>query len=500
MTLVSFSQYQAPGVYVESQTTSLIAPAGVPTSTVTIVGQARGYQIATETLALNLTPKALKNKGVLPDIDVDTPNPVVTKLDGTVLVEDTDYELVRGAGANDSTTIARVSTSTEIANGDLVTVSYRYSDGSYYAPKYFEDYTSVENIYGPALIGPPGPENPDDSQVYSPLSLAARLAFENGAAAVLLVAVEPTTVDFNLTTRFNQAYAKIASRPEVTLLVPLFTQQAGQTANQYSTSIPGLMSALRTHCVAAAQAGYGQIAFVGLDTNYEDDAVPFDEVAVANSQKRIVLAYPNRLNFFNASLSQSTEIGGPYLAAALAGLQAAQAPNRGLTRLQVFGFSGIPTDLLTEQTVAFKNNLSSSGVSVIEVGRSNRLQVRHGVTTDVTDILTQEISITRSQDALYRLVYEGVESAGLVGEPITNDLTIRVKGILTGLLESAVADLVIAEWVDLQVRQQQQSTGNPTVVECQFTYRPFLPLNYITVTFAMDLTTGTINTDEAVIA
>lgn len=498
--MLSFSQYQVPGVYVEGQTATLVTPGGVPTSTVTIIGQARGYQVATETLALNLTAKVLRNKGVLPDIALDEPNPVVTKLDGTVLVEDTDYELVRGAGAGDSTTIARVSSSTEIANGDLVTISYRYSDANYYAPKYFEDFVSIETVYGQAMIGAPGPDDPDDSQVNSPLSLAARLAFENGASGVLLVAVEPTTVDFDLATRYDQAYAKVASLPEVTLLVPLFTQQVGQTSGQYTTATASLMSAVRTHCAATAAAGFGRIALIGLETIYEDETTPFDEVAIANSDPRVALVYPHRMNFFNSSLGQTTEVGGPYLAAACAGKLAAQSPNRGLTRLQIFGFSGIPTDLAAEQTLAFKNNLSSSGVCVVESGRGNRLQVRHGVSTDVTDILSQELSIIRSQDALYRLVYDGIENAGLIGEPITDDLTIQVKGILTGLLESAVAELVIAEWLNLQVRQQPASSGNPTVVECHFTYRPFLPLNYITASFSMDLTTGTITTSEEVAA
>ena len=54
------------------------------------------------------------------------------------LVEDTDYELVRGAGSGDSTTIARVGTSTEIADGGEL----------FYAEDYHQQYLhKVPNGY-----------------------------------------------------------------------------------------------------------------------------------------------------------------------------------------------------------------------------------------------------------------------------------------------------------------------------------------------------------------
>src|SRR5687767_10692808 len=106
MVVVNFNTYQPPGVYVESDTASIVTPSGIPSTTVTLVGLSRGYQIATEAVVISNSPKALTNKGVLPDSH-ESPNLAVTKLDGTVLVEGTDFALVRGAGAGDVTTIAR---------------------------------------------------------------------------------------------------------------------------------------------------------------------------------------------------------------------------------------------------------------------------------------------------------------------------------------------------------------------------------------------------------
>ena len=105
-------------------------------------------------------------------------------------------------------------------------------------------------------------------------TFAVTLAFENGATSVITVAVEPTTVEFDLGERFVEAYAKIAATPEATLVVPVFSQQTDQNAASYTASVTGLTSAVRTHVVAATDAGFRRIAFVGHDTLYDDDDVP----------------------------------------------------------------------------------------------------------------------------------------------------------------------------------------------------------------------------------
>lgn len=486
--MVSFSTYQPPGVYVEGTAATLVSPGGVPSTTVTIVGTARGYELATDTIAIADTPTALSQTGVLPDSS-PAPDLKVTKTDGTVLVENTDYTLVRGAGPSDATTITRVSTSTAVLAGDGVVISYAFADATYYTPQDFTSLTSLENVYGASLVSTT-PANPNDSQVNSPLALAARFAFLNGATTVKALAVEPPTADFNLLARFNQAYAKLSEDPTVTLLVPVFAQTAGQTISDYSGSLQSFIGDARSFCETEANNGYGKIAFVGGDTIYDDTTVDFEQIAANNASARVVLAYPYRMSLYNQSLTQSTEVGGPYLAAAYAGVLSAQDPNRGLTRLAINGFNAIPSDLLAIMDKSFKNSLSAAGVCVAERASSGQLVCRHGVTTDPSDLVSSEISVTRSQDILYRMVSDGIENSGLIGDPIDANTTVSVKGIIAGILESAVTDLVISTYLNLQVRQQTPPSGNPAVVECQFTYAPFLPLNFITVSFAMDLTAG----------
>ena len=223
----------------------------------------------------------------------------------------------------------------------------------------------------------------------------------------------------------------------------------------------------------------------------------FDEIANATNSSRVTLAYPYQMLFSNPVVGQVTTVGGPYLAAALGGILVKNEIRRGLTRQEVTSFAGIPEPVRQEMDTAFKNNLSAEGVTVVETGRNATLVVRHGRTTDTTDLLTSEISMIRTADALFQHVAAGMESAGLIGEPIGDDMTLVVKAEMTSLLETAVADNVILEWVELLVRQH---VSDPTRIEVQFTYRPYIPLNYITVLFSIDLTTGQVDVDEAQIA
>jgi hypothetical protein len=45
---------------------------------------------------------------------------------------------------------------------------------------------------------------------------------------------------------------------------------------------------------------------------------------------------------------------------------------------------------------------------------------------------------------------------------------------------------------NLAVRQQTAPSGDPTVIECKFAYQPAIPLNYITVSFSIDLSSGAV--------
>lgn len=505
--MVDFTTYQPPGVYVEDTTGPVVTATGVPLPLVAVVGPARGFQIATQAVPLQdaeTQEGVLLYTGVWLDPNaVGAPSgvkaPVVKNVGGQLLEADTDYVLAvdstNGTGAAASVIVTRgpdVGTTGATANGvkvgDVVFVTYHYTDTSYYTPLLFEDFDLIEDAYGEALLTE-RPTALNASQIVSPLSLGARLVLDNGASAVICVPTDPTAGD--LRTQFVQAYAKIEANYNAALVVPIFPGTDGS-----SGAVSGFASDLRNHVVSATVDGFGRVGILGVPANYGAtqglNAPGIETIAQdpAVSHKRLIVAYPNRLNLFNGFTNQTIEVDGFYFAAGCAGRLAAGGVQEGLTRKGIAGFSGLPASVTKLQTRSFKDNLSSKGVLVAEVDRQNRFIVRHGLSSDTSSVLTREISITRARDFLFEALQIGLDNSGLIGSPITGETTIRVKGAVQGILDVALNRGVFIAYSDIAVRQQVLPSGDPSIIEVKFAYQPAVPLNYIKVSFSIDLSSG----------
>jgi hypothetical protein len=123
---------------------------------------------------------------------------------------------------------------------------------------------------------------------------------------------------------------------------------------------------------------------------------------------------------------------------------------------------------------------------VVEVMRQ-RLQIRHGVTTNPTDLISREWSIIGQQDAMVFRLRDYLESANLIGQPIYPFTLINVKGTADAALQSLIRDGLIVDYVGLKVRQL---ATNPDVLEVSFSWLPAWPLNYIVCSFSITLSTG----------
>jgi hypothetical protein len=520
MQMPDFTSYVPPGVYVQDTSQPVVTPTTVTTNTVTIIGPSIGYQTNTELVPVYWNSNtALTKRGIFVTAVTGPPPigaPVVKDVNGVTQVYGVDYTFVvdasgTGGAANAVTYIKRLgpvgtpsgpSPTSGLADGASVYVTYNYADTTYYTPQEFTDPSQIAATYGAAVSGTV-PANPNATQVVCPLTLAAQIAMANGASNILALPTNPA--DGTLKEQFVAAYAKIVANYTAQLIVPLFvdgTPDSTGTPGDAHTAdaVLALIQDVNTHCVTASDDGFGRIAFVGFEPNYDSATRNYDAVARQIASKRTVLAYPNQMSFYNTRLAQTTVVAGYYLAAAMAGALAGGDVARGLTSVSVTGFNSIPPALAQLQTKSFKDNLSKAGVSVVEQTRTGTLAVRHGLTTDMSSLTTREISLVRTGDVLFELVQTGMDAAGLIGEPIDVDMTTRVKGALTGILERAVTDSVIRAYTDVAVRQQSLPSGDPSVIEAQFAYSPLVPLNYITVTFAIDLSSGDItatdNTEE----
>lgn len=474
--LPDFTTYQPPGVYVEEDLSSLVNVIGVRPTVVAIVGPGVGYRTATETMTLTgTTPVEISNPGVNPT------SVVLTAADGTVYALTDDYTVSSAAGpdgnilttTDNTVSVTRVATGA-IADGALVYVSYRYTDAQYHAPLRVQDFDDVQDAYGP-------PVDMETGAILSPLSFAAKIAMENGARHLVLV---PTTGEADEATRaeLTAAYAKLEAVADVNVIVPLPVAITGSTAEPGDTTNVG--TDLKAHCESLANDGVFRVGILGLEsTATVDPATAIDSYR----SSRVVLAWPNRLFYYHGYRNVSVEVAGYYLAAAYAGRIAAQPVQTPLTKKEITGFSGFPAATAAAMTLSQKNSWSETGIAVTEVNRAGRMVVRHGTTTNRTNVQTRELSLVRAKDALVNLLYETMESSELVGGYIDADTPSVVTGVIEGVLESAKGSDLIVDYTGLKIRQL---LGDPSVMEVKFQYRPAYPLNYIVISFSIDTSTG----------
>lgn len=496
MSIPSFTTYQPPGVYIADVSTPIVVPTLVPSQVLTLVGPALGYRTAVQSLLISASvPVVLTYTGVYTTAQSGPPAitaPVVKTVAGTVLTPGVDYQLVTVADPSGNralavTSVSRVSSSSNVADGQQVSITYNYADATYFNPQVFTDPQSVVNAYGqPFLSAVPSTANA--SQVDNALSAASQVAFANGATTLLCVAVNPA--DGTLEQQYEAAYAKIATQAAATIVVPVFTDDITVNSGTVAQFCQVLAQDLDTAMWAAYNDGFPRQAFFGLPRNYSELNEPVSTFASNVASRRTILAYPEIVMLFNSATGQNFQASGCYLAVALGALLSSLPVNTGLTNQVIKGISGLPQAEIAAMTNAFMNSLASAGVSVCFINYNGALVCRQGLTTDMSTLNFQEISLVRQSDSLLVAVRQGLQGSGLIGQPITGNTISTVQEAVLGVLEGAVANSVISSYTNLSVTQQTYPGGDPTVISITFNYQPALPLNFVTVQMSVDLTSG----------
>jgi len=431
------------------------------------------------------TPWRLAKKG----IDLDSV--VVTKISDGSVVSSADYTLTPTSSPSsgpDYYVDVALAGSSSLTDPTPVFLAYDYTDPDFYAPASFDSFDSVRDAYGePLNLVPPTAGQGDYQAVGSPLSLAAKVAYENGATTLVLCATTPpgsgattsSQISAARKTALAAAYAKLSGDFGVNVVVPVTHQIVDGDA-------AGVGVDLQHHVDTSSADGYFRVGILGFDPAITTSPDTLASTGNFRSQ-RVVLAYaaPGGMSYYNGISNQSMALGHEYLAAAYAGRLAAVQVQKALTREVVRSFNGIVGTPLSTST---KNTYAQAGVALVEANRLLQIVCRHGVTTDIASgDAGRELSIVRSHDALVALIDTGVETAGLVGQPIDTNTPLNIKGVVAGLLEHAQLTGIIVSYNSLQVRQQSLT---PTVVEVRFAYLPPYPTNYIVVSLSVDVATG----------
>ncbi|QDH91748.1 tail sheath protein [Mycobacterium phage Phrappuccino] len=468
------SRYLPPGVYTRIvDGPQLAVNSSMPTA-VGLFGTAVGFRTWLETLQINPdtdaeTP-AINRTLAKQGIDVET-LVVRNPTSGQTYVEGTDYTVEHIGGTintpNATYAIARVIDGGHIDPGTEVQISYRYTDPKYFDPYIFYDYEDVRAAYG-------DPYNTATGEIQSELTLHAKFAFANGAYQVVCVAVDPATPGSPTTGEYADALAKLSDQPQVAVV------------SSCSGAVP-LHALVQQHVRVQSDNRFERRAILGMDGSVTPIASAQRILnAQALTDRRVALVSPSSFVTYSEELNNEVTLGGQYMATCLAAMTVAMDFAQPLTHKRITGWKAIGE----LQPEGEKNLESQNGLMVVEQTRQQIIRVRHGVTTDPTDLISREWNVTGQTDALTFRIRDYLEAANLIGQPIYGYTLINVKSSAQSALESLKRDGLLVDYHGLKARQL---LTNPDVISVSFTWLPAFPLNYIVVEFGISLTNGEVS-------
>lgn len=494
--------YVPPGVSAQELVSPNVSPLLASPANVCIVGLSRGFRVRTDQIRVvdvggNPAPLALP--GLPPGATLvqvtsvkNAINPELGTADGGGYVVTTNYTVQTNNG-----TITRVDTTGGIEDGDIINVTYQYLPENYFTATRLDNLGTVEDFYGTAWTA-------DGNAVNSPLSYAASLAFENGAATVICQplfarstpgdsttpAIQPANAAaIAAVTSWQDTLEGLRDIEDVNVIVPAIGQSQASVTDAAELSI---LKAVQDHIQFMRQDDQYIIGIfaedssaasnVATQTTLVTHATDLKSRYAGATSQSIVFIEPSRFARLSPVSGNRVVVGGQYVAAAYAGMLAARPVAASLTRKQVSGVS----EVLVPRTKQEKNANAQNGLTVIEQ-RGNTVRVRHAITLDNTNTATRELSIVRAKHRMIESIRDTLDNQ-VIGEVIADDLApLVVRSAVIGVLETLRVDGDLYNYRNVEARTL---TLDPTTIEVRYSYRPSFPVNYINVAFSIDLTNG----------
>lgn len=488
--------YTPPGVTVTEYSEPVVNPLLAVPASVCLVGLAQGYQTKTDVVTLSGTTAV-----TLPSVPTDatmTSESIISVMDANDpgnapdgYVDGDDYTFDDSAH-----TIARDSGG-DIPDGSTVYVTYTYTVSDYYYPIRMNSLADIEDRFGTA-------HDATGTAINSPLTYAAQVAFENGAQDLVLLPLfysnsgtrqEPTSNQAASASTWASNFAALRDLNDINVIVPVVGQSQ---ANVGDASQLAIIQALQDHIKFMKSEQQYVMGVVGEDSS-ASNSVAQKATLISHAEtlsqryggelgESMIFVSPSKYTRAVPSVLGGTiTVGGQYVAAGIAGMIAGRPVSSSLTRKSISGFESV-ADFRTK---AEKNADAAAGLLVVEQ-RGQLVLVRHAITIDTTGgSAKREIGIVRAKHRVIESVRDTLESQ-VIGQVVADgDAPLVVKTAVTNVLSELRSARDIVAFGDVQARVL---TVDPTHVEVRFSYRPAFPINYVTVGFALDLTTGTVAT------
>lgn len=332
----------------------------------------------------------------------------------------------------------------------------KLKSSTYYEATAFTDIDDVRAIHGAEL----------DDGIVSEISLAANLAFSNGASQVICVQQESA-----------------AQSDEQAAIDKLQTEEIDYLCTPGMTS-SGIQSYIYAHVnqMSSETMKKERIWFTSGVTN-TDAIATLEAQAQAFASERVVLFAPPRvevtLHDETTDADATVTVPGGYSGCALAGLMANPSIDEAepITRKQLAAIS-IPSDIKYKETEM--NDMASKGICVL-VNEAGITRVRHGVTTSTADVNRIELSVSNIKDttkkelrtALYP--YIGIKFA-------PKKVLALLNAAIKSYCDQKVNGEIYSEYRNIKVTQ---SDTDPRIANIHFEFRPIQTLTWIDITFGI---------------
>lgn len=492
--------YQPPGTSVNEIVSPTISSLLANPTSVCLIGLSAGTITRTDQVVLSgTTPTALPGLPVASSLSsvtsvVDALDPSKGQSNGSGYIVTTDYTVQTSNG-----TVTRVS-SGGIADNTLVRVTYTYVPSDYFDPIRLDSLNAVEQRFGSSY-------NAAGTAINSAVSYAAGIAFENGAGSVVIQPLfiratpgdpataknQPTSTQVASTSSWTDTLFALRDYEDINVIIPVIGQSA---PNMGDASQLAILSAIQDHIqfmrgedqyivALTAEDSSASSAVATRPTLVTHAATLKSRYGGALAEQTVVLSSTKALRAL-PGVASVLSVGGQYVAAAIGGMLAARPVQSALTRAIVSSFNGLGES--PKPTKADKNAMAQAGLMVIEE-RNGTVLVRHGITLADSSSATQELSVVRGKHYMIESVRDTIERQIIGQTPADGNAPGLVQTTIIGVLEALRRNRAIVAYSGVQT---QISAANPTIVLARFSYAPVFPLNFVQISFSLDLSNSTI--------
>ena len=303
------------------------------------------------------------------------------------------------------------------------------------------------------------------NDVINNISLAAQIAIENTS---LVYTIKAKKAGSTITaSEINVALEKAKVNSDLYRIIPVDGPKAD--VNLAVMQHVNLMSdpeeaSERVTLVAAEHSS----------TTFEDVNTNVGGYAEAIADYRVGVVYPDKATRI-LSDGEVHQLGGAFIAVALATMKSALKPEEAYTGKNINNFISLIGVAMTRSQ---KNILVNKGVMLLTQEKSGYpITVRHGVTTDMSNIQMREFSITELGDYVPRIIRPALKS--YIGKNITASLITQIKGSVESTLGTMIRAGNILD--GSSVLSIEQDEDNPDTIYISIrVYVPY-PCNYIDI-------------------